>query len=78
MHNAKCLNQQCDQSVQLCGRAKFGELFDPLTAKLGDTTIEVFQHLKLAYTKSDGSKVMTWCELHIILDHFQTTLEVEL
>ena len=58
MHSAKCLRQECDKSDQLCGSAKFGELFDPISAKLGDKLVEVFQHIKLSYTKADGSKVM--------------------
>ena len=58
MHSAKCLRQEFDKSDQLCGSDKFGELFDPISAKLGDKQVEVFQHIKLSYTKADGSKVM--------------------
>ena len=64
MHKAQCLRQECDQTDRLCGRAKFSELFDHVAAKLGLKQIEVFQHLKINFTKYDGSNVMS--------THFQT------
>ena len=57
MHGAKCLRQECQQSDDLCGGAKFGDIFDPISDKLGSQQLEVFQHHKLTYTKTDGTKV---------------------
>ena len=57
MHNSKCLRQECDQTDRLCGEAKFGELFDQVSTKIGLKKIEVFQHIKINYTKPDGSNV---------------------
>lgn len=57
MHGAKCLRQECDQSSQFCGKAKFDELFNSIMESLGAKNLEVFQHIKLTYTKPDGSNV---------------------
>jgi hypothetical protein len=57
MHSAKCFHQKCDQSEQKCGRAKFEEIFRTLSAKLGHFPVQLLQHVKLTYTKPDGTKV---------------------
>ena len=57
MHCADCFNQKCDTSSQKCGQERFGELFRPLSNKLGKVQIELFQHVQLKYTKPDGAQV---------------------
>ena len=57
MHDKACFDQTCNQNDSKCGRAKFEEVFGPLNNKLGDLSVEVFQHQKLSYQKPDGSKV---------------------
>ena len=57
IHGAKCLRQECDQSSQVCGEAKFEELFNHISEELGSKQLEVFQHIKIIYIKPDGSNV---------------------
>ena len=57
MHNYSCFEQSCDKSVWSCGKSKLEEYFGPLSAKLGHLKLELYQHLKEAYLKPDGSKV---------------------
>ena len=58
MHSSDCFYQTCDQTEQACGGEKFVEVFRNVSHKLGNCRLELYQHVKLEYTKPDGSKVI--------------------
>ena len=56
-HRPECYNQTCTSTeTSPCGSQKLMLLFQKLIENFGSIEIKLFQHLRVSYVKSDGSK----------------------
>ena len=51
------MSQECNPESEECGEKRLAKLFSPVLPRLGEKTLEYFEHNKQTYIKSDGTQV---------------------